>query len=248
MRVDIVIPARYGATRLAGKPLLRATGKYLVQHVYERAKLSKRARNVIIATDDARIEAAVKSFGADCVMTSRDHLSGTDRIAEVARQLDSDVVINLQGDEPEIEPAALDMLPDLLERDPEATIATAAAAVPSLEAFNNPACVKVVCDHRGRALYFSRSPIPYVRDAEPDFKARPARFLQHLGLYAFRRKALFEIAALPPEPLELSEKLEQLRALATGRIIQVGIVNHAARGVDTFEDYERFRRSFARVA
>jgi 3-deoxy-manno-octulosonate cytidylyltransferase (CMP-KDO synthetase) len=248
VRVDIVIPARYGATRLPGKPLLRATGKYLVQHVYERAKLSKRARNVIIATDDPRIEAAVKSFGADCVMTSRDHLSGTDRIAEVARQLDSDVVINLQGDEPEIEPSALDMLPELLDRDPEATIATAAAPVPSLEAFNNPACVKVVCDHRGRALYFSRSPIPYVRDAEPNFNARPARFLQHLGLYAFRREALFEIAALPPEPLELSEKLEQLRALATGRIIQVGIVNHAARGVDTFEDYERFRRSFSRAA
>ncbi len=248
MRVDIVIPARYDSTRLPGKMLLRSTGKYLVQHVYERAKQAKRVRRVVIATDDSRVAAAVRSFDGDCVMTRRDHLSGTDRVAEVAKMLDSDVVINLQGDEPDIEPAALDMLPDLLERDPEATIATAAAPIRSMDAYLDPACVKVVCDHRGRALYFSRSPIPHVRDGQPDFAAKPSCFLQHMGLYAFRREALFEIAALPPEPLELAEKLEQLRAMANGRIIQVGVVANAARGVDTFEDYERFRQALRRAA
>ena len=226
MRVDIVIPARYASSRLPGKPLLKATGKYLVQHVYERALQAKCARNVLIATDDPRIQAAVASFGGQCVMTRRDHPSGTDRIAEAARNLDADIIVNLQGDEPEIDPAYLDLLPDLLTRNPTAVMATLAAPIHDAETWRNPNCVKVVCDEAGRALYFSRSPIPHVRDGEPNFRG-PTKFLQHVGLYAYRRSFLFELAAQPPCALEQAEKLEQLRVLAIGQAIQVGMVAHA---------------------
>jgi 3-deoxy-manno-octulosonate cytidylyltransferase (CMP-KDO synthetase) len=245
MTTAIIIPARYASTRLPGKPLLRATGKYLIQHVYERACAS-RADDVMVATDDRRILDAVQSFGGRAVLTRPDHPSGTDRVAEVARTLACDVVINLQGDEPLIEPETLDLLPRLLESDPEAEMATLATPIRSLEQWRDPACVKVVRDQGGRALYFSRSPIPHVRDAAPDFAAQPACFLQHLGLYGYRRAFLLELAALPPAPLELLEKLEQLRILAAGRRIQVGVVQHAARGVDTPADYERFLQTFRR--
>lgn len=239
MRVAVIIPARYASSRLPAKPLLRATGKYLIQHVYERACAS-RAAEVIVATDDARIVRAVEEFGGRVVMTRADHPSGTDRIAEVAAGLDCEVVVNLQGDEPLIEPATLDLVAELLQRDPAAEMATLAVPITSQEQWRDPACVKVVCDGRGRALYFSRSPIPCVRDGDPDFARRPALFLQHLGLYAYRRDFLLRLAKLPPEPLEECEKLEQLRVLAVGRSIQVGVVEHAGRGVDTPEDYERF--------
>lgn len=240
MRTAIIIPARYGSRRLPGKPLLRITGKYLVQHVYEQACQSRRASQVIVATDDSRILAAVHGFGGRAVMTRRDHPSGTDRIAEVARGIDADVIINLQGDEPLIDPAALDLLPDLLERNPESELATLATPIRSREQWHNPNCVKVVCDAGGRALYFSRSPIPFVRDGKPDFAAEPPQFLQHLGLYAYRRTCLLRLAALPPDPLEQLEKLEQLRVLALGWRIHVGVISHAAAGVDTYQDYEQF--------
>lgn len=239
MRTAIVIPARYASSRLPGKPLLRSTGKYLIQHVYERACRAE-ASEVLVATDDPRIEAAVKSFGGRVVMTRRDHPSGSDRVAEVAAGIDADVVVNLQGDEPEIDPATLKLLQALLQRDLEAGVATLAVPISQRDAWMNPNCVKVVVDRRRRALYFSRSPIPFVRDGEPDFAARPPRFLQHVGLYAYRRQYLLEMATLPPEPLEKTEQLEQLRILAYGRPIQVGIVSHAGRGVDTFDDYQRF--------
>ncbi len=244
MKTVIVIPARYASTRLPGKPLLRQTGKYLVQHVYERACQARRASAVVVATDDLRIAAAVRGFGGLVAMTRRDHPSGTDRVAEVARGLDTDVVINLQGDEPLVEPAALDLLADLLARDPSADMATLAAPLPSAEAYHNPNCVKVVTDAAGRALYFSRSPIPHVREGTPDFAARPARFLQHLGLYAYRRAFLLELAGLPPQPLEEVEELEQLRVLALGRPILVGTVEHPGRGVDTYDDYLAFVRAY----
>jgi 3-deoxy-manno-octulosonate cytidylyltransferase (CMP-KDO synthetase) len=244
MRCAVIIPARYASSRLPGKPLLRRTGKYLVQHVYEQARLARRAGEVLVATDDPRIKAAVEGFGGRAVLTRRDHPSGTDRVAEVARRLDADVIINLQGDEPLADPAALDLLPSLLERDPDADLATLAVPLTSAEQWRNPNCVKVVCDATGRALYFSRSPIPFVRDGQPDFAAQPPRFLQHLGLYAYRRPFLLALAALPPEPLEQLEKLEQLRVLALGRRIQVGVVRHAAVGVDTPEDYERFVQAY----
>jgi 3-deoxy-manno-octulosonate cytidylyltransferase (CMP-KDO synthetase) len=244
MKTAIVIPARYASRRLPGKPLLRQTGKYLVQHVYERACQARRAGQVLVATDDPRIVAAVESFGGRVVHTRRDHPSGTDRVAEVAEGLDADVVVNLQGDEPLVNPAALDLLPELLQRDPGADMATLAVPIASAEQWHNPNCVKVVCDAAGRALYFSRSPIPYVRDGQPDFAARPAVFLQHLGLYAYRRAFLLQLSRLPPHPLEQAEKLEQLRVLALGQRIHVGVVAHAGRGVDTLEEYEQFVRIY----
>jgi 3-deoxy-manno-octulosonate cytidylyltransferase (CMP-KDO synthetase) len=244
MRTAIVIPARYGSTRLPGKPLLRSTGKYLIQHVVERAARSRHAGSVVVATDDPRIVTAVEGFGGTAVLTRRDHPSGTDRVAEVARTLSADVVVNLQGDEPTVDPTDIDLLPELLERDPEAEVATLAVPITSEEQWRSPHCVKVVCDATGRALYFSRSPIPYVRDARPDFAAQPPRFLQHLGLYAYRRESLLRLADTRPQPLEEAEKLEQLRVLALGRRIRVGVVRSAGRGVDTIEDYEAFVRAY----
>jgi 3-deoxy-manno-octulosonate cytidylyltransferase (CMP-KDO synthetase) len=239
MRTAIVIPARYASSRLPGKPLLKATGKYLVQHVWERA-CQARADTVVVATDDERIRAAVESFGGRAVLTRRDHPSGTDRVAEVARHLDADVIVNLQGDEPLIEPATLDLLGDILRRDRDADVATLAVPITSWEQWQDPNCVKVVRDACGRALYFSRSPIPFVRDGLPKFGDQDNCFLQHLGLYAYRRPFLLSLASLPPEPLELLEKLEQLRVLSLGRKIHVAVIGHAARGVDTPEDYQRF--------
>jgi 3-deoxy-manno-octulosonate cytidylyltransferase (CMP-KDO synthetase) len=243
MRVAVVIPARFASTRLPGKPLLCETGRYLVQHAYERATQARCASGVIVATDDERILNAVRSFGGWAVMTRPDHPSGTDRIAEVAADLAADVIVNLQGDEPQIDPAALDLLAGLME-DAESDMATLAVPIADRETYLSPNVVKVVCDDRGRALYFSRSPIPMVRDGEPDFSARPARFLQHLGVYAYRREFLLKIAAAPPHPLEQAEKLEQLRVLGAGGTIRVGLVEHAHRGIDTPADYAEFVRTF----
>jgi 3-deoxy-manno-octulosonate cytidylyltransferase (CMP-KDO synthetase) len=240
MTAAIVIPARFASTRLPGKPLLRQTGKYLIQHVWERACQARRASAVIVATDDPRIVAAVNSFGGRAIRTRRDHPSGTDRVAEVARTLDADVLVNLQGDEPLIDPGALDLVIDRLEGDPDAQMATLATPLRSLEQWQNPNCVKVVCDDSGAALYFSRAPIPFVRDGKPDLAARPPRFLQHVGLYAYRRDFLLRLAALPPAPLEKLEKLEQLRALALGCRLPVGVIDEPALGVDTYDDYQRF--------
>lgn len=241
MRVAIVIPARFASSRLPGKPLLRETGKYLIQHVYERACDARCASDVFVATDDERIFAAVREFGGRPVMTRADHASGTDRVAEVAAYLAADVVINLQGDEPQLDPAAIDLLADLM-RDPASDMATLAVPIPDADSYYSPNVVKVVCDDHDRALYFSRAPIPMVRDGAPDFTAQPARFLQHLGVYAYRRNFLQRIAAALPHPLEQSEQLEQLRVLGTGGTIAVGRVARAHRGVDTPADYAEFVR------
>jgi 3-deoxy-manno-octulosonate cytidylyltransferase (CMP-KDO synthetase) len=247
VKTAIIIPARYASSRLPGKPLLRQTGKYLIQHVYERACQARCADGVIVATDDPRIVAAVEGFGGRVVLTRRDHPSGTDRVAEVAAGLDADAVVNLQGDEPLIDPASLDLLAELLRRHPDAAVATLANPLDSLEQYQDPSCVKVVCDGAGRALYFSRSPIPHVRGGLPDFAARPSCFLQHLGVYAYRRDFLLTLAALPPAPLEQLEKLEQLRVLAQGRGIHVGVVEHPGFGVDTYADYERFVTAYRQI-
>jgi 3-deoxy-manno-octulosonate cytidylyltransferase (CMP-KDO synthetase) len=244
MRVAILIPARYSSSRLPAKPLLRETGKYLIQHVYERAVEAKCAAEVIVATDNERIFDAVREFGGRAVMTRADHQSGTDRIAEVAAHLDCDAVVNLQGDEPQIEPSALDLLAELLQGDSRFDMATLAVPIGDLATYLSPNVVKVVCDDDGRALYFSRSPIPMVRDGEPDFSIRPPRFLQHLGVYAYRRRFLLDIAGTEPHPLELSERLEQLRVLGMGGQIRVGMVSRAHRGVDTPEDYAAFVRTY----
>lgn len=246
MKTAIIIPARYGSTRLPAKPLLRTTGKYLIQHVYEQASKT-RADQVVVATDDERIARAVESFQGKVVMTRADHPTGTDRVAEAARTLDADVIINVQGDEPQMEPAAIDLLPELLRRDPEAVVATAGTAITSLEVWRDPTCVKLVRDRRGRALYFSRSPIPFVRDGLPDFGKMSGCFFLHLGLYAYRKDFLQKITTLSPDPLEELEKLEQLRILAHGYAIQVGIVKHASRGIDTPADYERFVQDYQRL-
>lgn len=241
MRTAIVIPARYGSTRLPGKPLLRSTGKYLIEHVYEQALHAKSASTVIVATDDSRILAAVESFGGVGVLTRKDHPSGTDRIAEVAQSLpDIDTIINLQGDEPLFDPANLDRLTGLLASDPLADVATLATPIREREIYFSPNCVKVVCDDRGRALYFSRSPIPFFRDRDPELRSVPPQVLLHLGVYAYRRDTLLKLAASPPHPLEQAEKLEQLRVLGLGGTIRISVVSAAHHGVDTPADYTAF--------
>ncbi len=243
MNAVIIIPARYASSRLPGKPLLKTTGKFLIQHCYEQARQAKRASCVIVATDDVRIAEAVRSFGGAVAMTRVDHVSGTDRIAEVSESLDAEVIVNLQGDEPQIDPASLDLLIGLVA-DSNALMATLAVPILDDATYRNPNVVKVVRDDDGRALYFSRSAIPMVRDGSPDFTS--GQFLQHLGVYAYRRDTLLSLARTPAHPLELAEKLEQLRALATGIAIQVGVVPIGHRGIDTPEDYAEFVKVIAR--
>ena len=182
-------------------------------------------------------------LGVQTAITRDTHATGSDRLAEVADQLcwpDDLIVVNLQGDEPLIDPACLDQVITLLADDPQANMATLATPLRTLEQYHSPHCVKVVCDGQGNALYFSRSPIPYMRDGVPDLEARPPLYFQHVGLYAYRRDFLLQLAALPPAPLERVEKLEQLRALAAGCRIRVGQTESVSLGVDTWEDYHRF--------
>ncbi len=240
MRTVIVIPARYASTRLPGKPLLSESGKPLICHVVEQAMKCSSAAAVVVATDDERIQQIVEAAGSTAVMTRPDHPSGTDRIAEAVAGLEADIVVNLQGDEPQFDPAGVDLLVGLLVGDPVANMSTLAAPIRDLDTYNNPSCVKVVADGHGRALYFSRSPVPYVRDGVPDFADDPPQFLLHVGVYAYRRDYLLKLAATPPHPLEQLEKLEQLRALGTGGVIRVGIIPHAHRGIDTPADYAAF--------
>jgi 3-deoxy-manno-octulosonate cytidylyltransferase (CMP-KDO synthetase) len=241
MEIVAVIPARFGSTRLPGKPLLAETGRPLIQHVVEAARRARTLERVIVATDDARIAEAVARFGGECVMTRADHPTGTDRVAEVAAGLpDARIVVNLQGDEPEIPGTALDLVVSLLRDDPGAPMATVATPVRVESVYRDPSCVKVVRSRKGRALYFSRSPIPHYRDRpHGPHPAEPAALL-HLGLYAYRRDFLLGLAALPPSPLESAEKLEQLRVLEAGHPIAVGVIDEPGVGIDTPEDYRRF--------
>lgn len=236
MNVTAIIPARYGSTRFEGKLLAQATGKYLIQHVYEQVCQAKRVNEVMIATDDERIGRACDEFGAKWRMTRSDHISGTDRIAEVANELDVDIVVNVQGDEPEIEPGHVDQLVEMMSQDKRADMATLAAIFGEGEDIDNPNVVKVVVDKQGHALYFSRWPIPYQRD---DGQATSV-YRKHLGIYAYRKDVLLRLSKLEPTPLEQMEKLEQLRALENGFIIAVGDVEHAAVGIDTADQYEEF--------
>jgi 3-deoxy-manno-octulosonate cytidylyltransferase (CMP-KDO synthetase) len=246
----VVIPARYGSTRLPKKMLLRDTGKTLLQHTYEAARAAHLPAGVIVATDHAEIAREVERFGGDFVMTSPDCASGTDRVAEVARKLRrAQIIVNVQGDEPEMSPTAIDRVIELMQENYSAGMATLATPLRDPEQLTNPACVKVVFDDQGRALYFSRSPIPFVRDPDSsapfnqfrseDGNVRPL-FYQHLGIYAYRRDVLLEFAGLPSTSLEVAEKLEQLRMLQSGRTILVGVVEHASSGIDTPEDYAAF--------
>jgi 3-deoxy-manno-octulosonate cytidylyltransferase (CMP-KDO synthetase) len=238
----VVIPARFGSTRLPQKMLLRETGKPLLQYTYEAACAARRPDAVVVATDHDQIAREVERFGGKVVMTSPDCPSGTDRVADAARQLpDAQIIVNVQGDEPEISPAAIDHVIELLEHNQSAGMTTLATPVRDPAQLTNPACVKVVCDDVGRALYFSRSQIPFIRDPDPSQPFnQPPVFFQHLGLYAYRRDELLRFATLEPSSLELAEKLEQLRLLQSGGVIVVDVVAHASSGIDTPSDYAAF--------
>jgi len=238
--VAAIIPARYASTRFSGKLLAKQTGKYLIQHVYEQVCRAGLIDSVLIATDDEKIGRACDEFGAKWQMTRTDHVSGTDRIAEVAAELDAEIIVNVQGDEPEIEPGNIDCLIELLRSDKKADMATLAAVFGPKEDVDNPNIVKVVTNRQGRALYFSRWAIPYKRDKESERTV----YKKHLGIYAYRKEALLKLSKLEPTPLELAEKLEQLRALENELIIAVGEVEHSAAGIDTPEQYEEFVKRY----
>ena len=238
----IVIPARLESTRLPRKMLLNETGKSLIQHTYESASKAAKASGICIATDHSSICDEVRRFGGHAVLTDPSAPSGTDRVAEVARAMpEVDIFVNLQGDEPEIEPASIDHLITLLEGDPTANVATLATPIRDRRTLEDPNCVKVVRDQHHRALYFSRSPIPYPRQWDENLLyTEPATFLLHLGIYAYRRETLLSFASWPPAPLEQVERLEQLRLLDAGHRIAVGVVSRAPIGIDTMADYQAF--------
>ncbi len=240
-----VIPARYASTRLPGKPLADICGRPMFWHVHRRASRCGLLSGVWLAADDERILRAARELGVPCVPTREDHPSGTDRVREAADKLKlppDAVVVNIQGDEPLLEPAMLDALLAPFEREdlPACTLATPLDPVADAEAIASPHQVKVVMDARGDALYFSRAAIPFARDED-----LPPRFAGHIGLYAFRRDILDAMASLPPSPLEKLEKLEQLRLLENRIPLRVALTPHRTRGVDTPEDLEEVRRIVA---
>ncbi len=249
-RSQIVIPARLASTRLPGKLLLAETGKSVIQHTYEAALKARRPSGVCVATDHESILREVRSFGGNAVMTDPNAPSGTDRVAEVARAMDDvDIIVNVQGDEPELSAAAIDLVVDLLEDDPSAVMATTATPIRDRRQLEDPACVKVVFDAAGRAMYFSRSVIPHPRQWNDELlTAEPPLFYQHIGLYAYRRDFLLKLATMRPSPLEQTEKLEQLRVLQAGHGIVVGVVDEPSIGIDTPEDYARFVERVGRCA
>ncbi len=241
-RVVVVIPARYESTRLPGKPLADLHGQPMIQRVYERARLTRDVDRVVVATDDERIRAAVDAFGGAVAMTSRGHRTGTDRIAEVAASLDADVIVNVQGDLPLLDPAMVEVAVAPLREDARLPMATIETALLSREELENPNVVKVVTDRDGYALYFSRSPLPYHRDGVARGGALGHK---HIGLYAYRRDFLLRFAQLAPTPLEQAEQLEQLRALEWGFRSKVVEVAAASIEVDTPADLERARAALA---
>src|SRR5690554_5320327 len=263
MSFTVVIPARYASTRLPGKPLLDIAGKPMIQHVCERASES-RASRVVVATDDSRIHDACEAFGAEVVMTSPNHVSGTDRLEEVVRKLGLDAdhrVVNVQGDEPLIPAALIDQVADNLERYPDAAISTLCERLHDLEQVFNPNVVKVVFDAEGMAHYFSRAPIPWARDhwssgmgtadlASPSAAAAlkdGTGYFRHIGIYGYRARVLSQFVSWPPAPTEQAESLEQLRALYNGARIHVEVAaGTPPAGVDTEEDLQRVRAWMAK--
>ncbi|MBA62693.1 MAG: 3-deoxy-manno-octulosonate cytidylyltransferase [Planctomycetaceae bacterium] len=240
----IVIPARLHSTRLAEKLLLAETGKPLIQHTYESAQKARRPSGIIVATDDKKIVAAVEAFAGTVVMTDPAAASGTDRVAEVAQNLpDVEIIVNVQGDEPDISADAIDTVVELLENNPAAVMATLATPIRRKAQLEDPACVKVVFDHQQRAMYFSRSIIPHARKWDDRLlESEPAHFYQHIGLYAYRRDFLLSLTDLPQSEVEKMESLEQLRVLSHGYTILVGVIQETSIGIDTQEDYDAFVR------
>lgn len=240
MKIACIIPSRYGSTRLPGKPLRLIGGETLIHRVYERARLAKKPDVVVVATDDVRIEREVKHFGGQVVMTKNTHPTGTDRLAEVAESLsDYDMIINVQGDEPFIDPMVIDRLANLLEKRRELMMATA-ATVMKKEEYDDPSAVKVVLNQKGEALYFSRSLIPYPRENTG------VTVWKHMGIYAYRREFLLSYAHMNQTPLEKTESLEQLRVLEMGYKIGVILVDTDTIGIDTEEDLKRANAYFER--
>ena len=242
LRSTIVIPARLASTRLPRKLLLAETGKPLLQHTYEAASRAMKPSGIVVAADCEEIAAAVRSFGGRVVLTSPDCASGTDRVAEVAANMpDVDIFINVQGDEPEISAAAIDLAAEMLEQDAAAMMSTLATPIRTREKLLDPACVKVAFNARKQALYFSRAPIPFARTwNDALLTADPPVFFQHIGLYAYRREFLLELSRLPRAKIEEVESLEQLRVLDAGHSIAVGVIHEPTVGIDTPEDYRAF--------
>lgn len=240
MKAIGVIPARWGSTRFEGKPLAEIAGKPMIQHVWEAVKRSGQLDEVLIACDDDRILKAVESFGGRAVMTANDHSSGTDRIAEAVEKLAVDIVVNIQGDEPLIQPSVIDAVVKLLADDPDAVMATVIKTIMDERDYQNPNVVKVVTNVSGDALYFSRSPIPYNRDGGP------VQAFKHLGIYAYRKPFLLGYKNLPASALEKAEKLEQLRALESGYKIKTVLTDMETIGVDTPEDLEKVKELYNR--
>lgn len=239
-KTAIIIPARYGSSRLEGKPLIEVNGKPIIQWVYEKAQQAKLADIIIVATDDERIFNAVKAFGGNVEMTSADHKCGSDRIREVAeRHPEISYIVNLQGDEPLIKPESIDAVARNVQEDDKADISTLIRVLKDEEEINNPNLVKCVIDNNGYALYFSRSKIPYERNTGI------ATFYGHLGIYGYKREALIKMTSLPQTPLEKTESLEQLRALENGMKIKTSIVDFVPVGIDTKEDLEKFKQIIA---
>jgi 3-deoxy-manno-octulosonate cytidylyltransferase (CMP-KDO synthetase) len=239
-RILGVIPARFASSRFPGKALAVIAGKTMLQHVFERARAARYLTQVIVATDDARIADAARSFGAPVRMTRSDHLSGTDRVAEIASADPAEIIVNIQGDEPLIDPAAIDAAILTVADEKDVPMGTLKKRIDNVEELNNPNVVKVVTDLYGRAIYFSRLPVPYVREPGPDSLTR----YKHIGLYVYRRDFLLGYSDLPVGPLEQSERLEQLRALENGFPIRVAETEYESLGVDTPEDFARVSKLF----
>ena len=235
----IIIPARYGSSRLEGKPLLKAKNKPIIQWVWEKAAGCSLADRAIIATDDERIYAACKAFGAEVEMTSANHKSGSDRIAEVAeRHPEIEYIVNLQGDEPLIEEHNIELVIGGVKNDGQADISTLVREITDMKEVNNPNLVKCIFDNNNYAMYFSRSKIPYERSSNDK---GTWKFYGHLGIYGYKRDSLFKMTGLPQSSYEKAESLEQLRALQNGMKIKVAVVNNIPVGIDTMEDFEHFK-------
>ncbi|RMG05527.1 MAG: 3-deoxy-manno-octulosonate cytidylyltransferase [Nitrospirae bacterium] len=241
MNACVVIPARYGSTRFPGKPLAMLRGKPVIQHVFEGSSRAGLVRDVIVATDSREIFECVEGFGGKAVLTSPDHLSGTDRIAEAVKDADYDIIVNVQGDEPLIRGEMIDQVVMLLDDD-RADMGTLAVKSSDPSEFTNPNVVKVVTDKEGFALYFSRAGIPYHRDGGEGASDGFNNFLKHVGIYSYRQDVLMHLTRLEPAPPERTEKLEQLRALYNGYRIKVGITERETIGVDTPEDLKRVEK------
>jgi 3-deoxy-manno-octulosonate cytidylyltransferase (CMP-KDO synthetase) len=244
MKATAIIPARYNSTRFPGKPLALIHGKPVIQYVYENAKRAKEIARVIVATDNNKISDIVSSFGGEVRMTSPDLPSGSDRVAEVAKTIDSDIIVNVQGDEPLLSPDMIDLTVDLLKNS-DADMGTLAKKIEDVKEIFNPNTVKVVFAKNGIALYFSRSPIPYYRDFFMNgqnthgLSVSSLTMYKHIGIYSYRKAALLNLTKLPPSKLEQAEKLEQLRALENGYSIKIALTDRDTIGVDTPGDLER---------